>query len=136
VAHPTEAVGTAHDSPPRARERALHLDSGDLTRPDVRSLGRALFDMVIRGDVRRLFDRATHESQIATDRAQARLVSVEITVDDSALALWPWEYMWDDTAKKFICQEFHPICRGLLQVEPAAASHVLDRLRILLLVGC
>src|SRR5271157_4066918 len=73
--------------------------------PSLEQLGSDLFNLIIRNDVRRLFDTATGQKK--------GLLPLQIFSEDYSIAGWPWEYMFDSSNKMFLCQEFHPTSRGL-----------------------
>ncbi len=94
----------------------------------LRELGSELFDRFIRGDVKRLFDIATGQRD--------GLLPFEILSEDYEIASWPWEYLYDPTTKMFICQEFHPISRGIFALSPQGQLKApRGKVKILLVVG-
>ncbi|MDZ8185281.1 MAG: CHAT domain-containing protein [Nostoc sp. ChiSLP02] len=90
--------------------------------------GGRLFDLIIKNNVRRLFDRATGSTQ--------ELLPLQIFVEDYTIAGWPWEYLYDSNSSVFMCQEFHPISRGIFTLFPAGNQIIQNNIvRILLLIG-
>jgi hypothetical protein len=99
-----------------------------LLEPLLVELGSKLFDLVIRGHVRSLFDMATGQRE--------GFLPLELFLEDYTIAGWPWEYLYDSTNQMFICQEFHPISRGIFGFFPGAALTTPRRkVRVLLLLG-
>lgn len=94
----------------------------------LRDLGSRLFDLVIRSAVRDLFVTATARRD--------GFVPFELFVESSALASWPWEYLFDTTTKMFVCREFHPVSRSIFdQALPIAVGSARERLRLLVAIG-
>jgi CHAT domain len=89
------------------RELRGFIEAGDppLDQPSLIRLGSRLFSLIIRGDVKRLLDRATG--------AKGEIVPCEVFVEDYEIAGWPWEFLYDDSTHKFLCQELLPISRGI-----------------------
>jgi hypothetical protein len=99
-----------------------------LERQFLEDLGGRLFDLVIRSQVRDLFITAT---------AQRRdFVPFELFVESSALASWPWEYLFDPGARMFVCREFHPVSRSIFgQMFSLAIEPLRARPRLLVVIG-
>ncbi|HET9597243.1 MAG TPA: CHAT domain-containing protein [Anaeromyxobacteraceae bacterium] len=100
-----------------------------LDRQSLEILGAVLFDFMFPGRTRRVFEFAIG-SRAAHDR-----LSVELFVEDHALAGWPWEYLFNKEAHSFLCHEFH-LVRGVFTI---ASHHELapleGKIRICVLVG-
>jgi CHAT domain len=95
-------------------------------------LGEQLFNIVINGQARDLFQRAT---AVARDRRMKRL-PLEIIAEDYQIAGWPWEYLYDGAARCFISQEFHPISRSIFTLEPPhPCQEINGKIKILILLG-
>lgn len=96
----------------RIRELAAFIEGGfpPFAEAALQQLGDDLFRLVLRNKVRDLFITATARRE--------RFLPMEIFVEDYEIAGWPWEYLYDAMNGKFICQEFHPISRGLFTLEP------------------
>src|SRR3972149_4281791 len=91
-------------------------------------LGGELFDCILPDKVRRLFDRATGLAQ--------GVLPLEICIEDPDIAAWPWEYLYDRSASAFLCQEKHPISRGLFTLNLARTpSSNQGKVCVLLLLG-
>ncbi len=102
--------------------------------PSLKQFGGELLDWVIRGKVKRLFDMATEQSMVASKKE--RSLPLEIFVEDFDIAGWPWEYLYDSANKMFICQEFHPISRGIFTFIPRKAfPPKKGKVRILLVIA-
>jgi hypothetical protein len=69
-------------------------------------LGALLFELLVPGAVRRLYDRARPDD--------GTLTPLEIVIESQELTSWPWEYAFDPTTRTFVCQEVHPVTRGIL----------------------
>lgn len=98
----------------------------DYSEVSLQEFGAELFDLLIQGDVKDLFN-------FARGRADG-LTPLEIFLEDFRIASWPWEYLYD--RKHFLCQEFYPICRGIFTLDsrrPVAARK--GKVRLLLVVG-
>ncbi|HEY0484534.1 MAG TPA: CHAT domain-containing protein [Kofleriaceae bacterium] len=94
----------------------------------LKQLGGRLFEITIRGAVRDLFITATAQRN--------GFVPFELFMESSALASWPWEYMFDTGTKMFVCREFHPISRSLFdQGPPTDPRPARARLRLLVVIG-
>jgi len=109
-----------------------HVETGfpDFTYKQLKELGAALFDLVLSDNVRRLFDEASGKA------TQQGLLPFELFVEDPSLIGWPWEYLYDRTHQRFLCEEFHPISRGVFTLGinrelPTAPI----KIRILLIIG-
>ncbi len=97
-------------------------------RTSLEQLGSELFDLIIRGNVKRLFDRATGPNQ--------EILPFEIYLEDFGIASWPWEYLYDSSTRVFLCQEFHPISRGIFSLSSwKLFPPKEEKVRILLLIG-
>ena len=95
-------------------------------------LGEQLFNIVINGQARDLFQRAT---AVARDRRMRRL-PLEIIVEDYEIAGWPWEYLYDGAAGCFISQEYHPISRSIFTLEPPHPCQEIEgKIKIFILLG-
>ncbi|MEH2436133.1 MAG: CHAT domain-containing protein [Nostoc sp.] len=95
---------------------------------DLEQFGGRLFDLIIKNNVKRLFDRAAGSTQ--------ELLPLQIFVEDYTIAGWPWEYLYDSTSGVFMCQEFHPISRGIFTLFPAGKQITQSNIvRILLIIG-
>lgn len=94
----------------------------------LKDLGSRLFELVIRSAVRDLFVTATAQRD--------GFVPFELFVESSALASWPWEYLFDTTTKMFVCREFHPVSRSTFdQTLPIVVGSARIRLRLLVVIG-
>lgn len=100
----------------------------DFDQKKLSGLGERLFRLIFQGKVRDLFIRATGQEIVG--------MPCEILVEDHALAGWPWEYLYDRTNAKFICQEFHPITRGIFTLVPGRPlGPRKGKLQVLVVVG-
>jgi hypothetical protein len=100
-----------------------------LEEDNLRELGSQFFDLIIRNRVKRLFDTAT-------GRREEGLLPFEIFLEDYNIAGWPWEYLYDTANNMFICQEFHPISRGVFTLIPTESLPPLrGKVQILLIIA-
>jgi hypothetical protein len=91
-------------------------------------LGEQLFNIVFVDTVKRLFDQATGNDQT--------VVPIELLLEDFEIASWPWEYLYDHGREMFLCQELHPVSRGIFTLDPGGIPALKqDRVRIMVLVG-
>ncbi len=96
--------------------------------PKLQALGTRLFDFILRDEVRDMLLRAAG--------AERQILPLEISVEDSAIAGWPWEYLYDASNKKFVCQEFHPVSRGIFTpFSPGEMLQLKRKMRVLFLLG-
>jgi CHAT domain-containing protein len=106
-----------------------------LGRDDLVAVGSQLFQLLFRpgrganvSRVRELFARAASPD--------TPIVPFEIFLEDYEMAAWPWEYVFDPTTRRFLCQEFHPISRGIFTMTPGRpAPSASSRLRVFLAIG-
>ena len=80
-----------------------------LKNDDLIELGSKLFDLIFRRQVQRLLDRATDKN--------GQIRPCEIFVEDFEIAEWPWEFLYDRGSGRFLCQELHPISRGIFSLD-------------------
>jgi hypothetical protein len=94
----------------------------------LKMLGEELFNVVFVDTVKRLFDQAT-----GTDQT---IIPIELLLEDFEIACWPWEYLYDHGREMFLCQELHPISRGIFTLDPGGIQALKgDRVRIMVLIG-
>ncbi len=79
---------------------------------DLRSMGKILFELIVRGKVTDLLNRAIGPNE--------QIVPMELIVEDPGIAGWPWEYAYDRPAGLFLCKAFNPIYRGIFGPNPGA----------------
>jgi hypothetical protein len=114
----------------RIRELHEFIETGwpPLEESALTDLGSRMFDLVLRGKVRRLLDLASGQSP--------QLLPFEIFVEDFIITGWPWEYLYDSERGKFLSQEFHPISRGIFSLSPELPLRpIAHKIRILLVIG-
>jgi hypothetical protein len=101
----------------------------DYSEDSLRKLGSKLFNLLFCGDVKRLFDRASGRG---TD-----FLPLLLCVEDYRIGGWPWEYLFDESRRHFICQEFYPVCRGIFTLDNRIKqpSQTKRKIRILVVVG-
>lgn len=75
-------------------------------KPELKKLGQSLFDLVITGKIRAIYDGVDKQA----------LVPLEIVAERAEVTFWPWEFLFDPRHNFFICQEFYPISRALMGV--------------------
>jgi len=92
-------------------------------------LGGTLFDLIIQGKVRTLLSTAP-----AT--VGFKPLPLEIVVEDSTIAGWPWEFIYDPINQLYLCREFFPISRSSFDLDPLPPpAPKLDPVRILFVLG-
>jgi hypothetical protein len=97
-------------------------------RKTLQSLGEELFDLIFKGNVRDLFNQASGQKKV--------LLPLEITVQDPMVATWPWEFMFDPFQSKYLCQEFRPVCRSIMNLPPGPSPKQPSLpIHVLLVVG-
>ena len=123
---------TLHDFGREVSELSSFIESNvppSYSEDNLRKLGSKLFNLLFCGDVKRLFDRASGRG---TD-----FLPLLLCVEDYRIAGWPWEYLFDESRKHFICQEFYPVCRGIFTLDNRIkqANQAKRKIRILVVVG-
>jgi len=96
---------------------------------DFEDLGRSMYDLIFQGKIRELFSGATAASTFP-------LLPCEVTCEDSTLAGWPWEFLFNSSQPQFLCEEKHPISRNVLTLDRRVLpSNVQDKIRVLFALG-
>ncbi|MGB8644420.1 MAG: CHAT domain-containing protein [Anaerolineae bacterium] len=115
----------------KIRELRGFIEAGSpaFQEPDLEQLGSELFNLVVGGQVNKLFSFATGAARREDD-----FLPLEIYVEDYTIAGWPWEYLYDAGQQMFICQEFHPISRGIYTLY-GDAGRAPGKVSILLVLG-
>lgn len=94
----------------------------------LKQLGASLLRFAFPGNANRLLQRATGASM--------ELLPFELFVEDPEIAGWPWEYLYDEATGHFLCQEFHPISRGIFTLAVRKARpRPPEKIRLLLIIG-
>jgi len=88
----------------------IESGSPSLDQQHFEKLGSAMFDLVFRGKIRDLFNAATGAHR-------EPLLPCEITCEDSSIARWPWEYLFNTTQPQFLCEEKHPVSRRVITLD-------------------
>ena len=97
----------------------------------IRDFGAALFDALIVGDLRALYDQ-----QRAKARQQGMGVRIRLLVEAPDLATLPWEYLRDPREADFLCLSPHtPLVRYVRIPQPMEPIKVQPPLRILGMVA-
>lgn len=102
----------------------------EFTEVALQTLGTRLFNLLLHGDVKRLWDRGRP--------AEGEICPLEILAEDRELAAFPWEYLYDEGTEGFIGQERHPICRNLITLpaaQGAAGPAAAARRTVLVVLG-
>lgn len=93
----------------------------------VQDFGRALFDGLLTGDVRTLYDRSLEHAQRENGGLRVRL-----RIEDPKLAALPWEFLYDHRQAEFVClSRDTPVVRYLQIPQPIRPLVVPGPLRIL-----
>jgi hypothetical protein len=116
----------------RARDlRAYMIDGADpiFDEPALVALGDELFDLIIRDEVSTLLSKAPAAMGF-------KPLPLEIVVEDSTIAGWPWEFLYDRPNKRYLCLEYFPISRSSFNLDPLPAPILkTDPVRILFVLG-
>jgi hypothetical protein len=97
----------------------------------VEDFGRALFDMMLGGEVRDLYRRSR---QKALDDGKG--LRIRLRVEAPELASLPWEYMYDETEGDFVCLSAEsPVIRYLALDRPPAPLTISPPIRVLGMVA-
>jgi hypothetical protein len=102
----------------------------EFTEVALQTLGTRLFNLLLHGDVKRLWDRGRP--------APDEIRPLEILAEDREIAAFPWEYLYDEGTQGFIGQECHPICRNLITLPAAqgtAGPTATARRKVLVVLG-
>lgn len=92
---------------------------------DVRDFGQALFDALMAGDVRSLYDVSQRE-------AGEKGLRIKLRITDPALAALPWEFLFDPRRRDFVClSTYTPLVRYLELPHPPQPLAVTPPLRVL-----
>lgn len=92
---------------------------------DVRDFGQALFDALMNGDVRSLYD-------VSQNKAGSKGLRIKLRIADPALAALPWEFLYDPRRGDFVCLSTQtPVVRYLELPQPPQPLMVEPPLRIL-----
>ena len=93
----------------------------------VREIGTLLFDALITGEIRGRYDVS---QQMAQDRHMG--LRIRLHIHDPFLAVWPWEYLYDTRARRFISLSNNtPISRYLDLAQPVKPLTISPPLRII-----
>lgn len=79
-----------------------------LQESDLQQLGATLFDLIIQGNIRRLFDLATGQV------GRRGVLPIVTALEDFEFASWPWEYIFDSGQGIYVSRESHPLSRNIL----------------------
>jgi hypothetical protein len=97
----------------------------------VEDFGRALFDMMLGGEVRDLYRRSR---QKALDDGKG--LRIRLRVEAPELASLPWEYMYDEAEGDFVCLSAEsPVIRYLALDRPPAPLTISPPIRVLGMVA-
>ena len=92
---------------------------------DVRDFGLALFDALMSGDVRSLYD-------VSQTKAGSKGLRIKLRIADPGLAALPWEFLWDPRRRDFVClSAYTPVVRYLELSQPPQPLLVDPPLRVL-----
>jgi len=121
----------------QALEIALLKSSG--TRRDIRfkeeesveDFGKALFDMMLGGEVRDLYRRSRERA-----RDEGRGLRLRLRVEAPELASLPWEYMYDEGEGDFVCLSAEtPVIRYMALAQPPPPLTIEPPIRVLGMVA-
>lgn len=97
----------------------------------VQEFGKALFEHLIAGDIRSLYDVSR-----ASARRDGKGLRLKLRFDDPVLAALPWEFLYDARQKEYLClRRETPIVRYLELSEPVHSLTLTPPLRILGMVA-
>jgi len=129
--HRVEIEGReAQDLAKKIRDLHAYMSSGEppFDENALAGLGAKLYDAIVQGPVRTLLAKAPS----ATD---AKPLPLEIVVEDTTIAGWPWEFL-HDTQNGYLCRRYYPISRSAFNLsrltEPRPST---DPVRILFVLG-
>jgi predicted ATPase len=124
----------------RALELLLESIQGELRGPAigtggretaVQELGRTLFDALIGGDVRTVFDVSTRDAA-----REGKGLRLKLRVQPPELGAIPWEFLFDPRAGAYVClSRDTPLVRYLELTQAPTAMRVTPPLRILGLIA-
>jgi hypothetical protein len=121
----------------QALEIALLRSSGTRRRlptaeeKQVQDFGQQLFDWLIQGDVRSLFDSSRNSA-----KREGKPLRVKLRFDSPALAALPWEFLYDSRRAEFVVLSTStPLVRYLELPDPIEPLSVTGPLRVLGLVA-
>lgn len=94
---------------------------------DVQAFGRALFDVLLYGEVRSLYDVSLREAA-----AQGKGLRIKLRVQSPELAALPWEFIYDPRRAEYVCLSRNtPLVRYLELPQPVPPLRAELPLRIL-----
>ena len=109
--------------PPRENDARL--------RDTVRDLGRGLFEALLASEV-----RSCYRNSLNTARAQGKGLRIRLRVDAPQLAILPWEYLYDEAEREYLClAKETPLIRYLELARPPQPLTIQPPLRILGMVA-
>lgn len=123
----SEEIGAISEQAKSLR-RYVEFGTDEFDIEKLERLGETLFSLVIRDNVQRLFSAATAQ--------RSARIPLELLIESSTLASWPWEYMFDASSEAFICRQFHPISRNVFNLIPQSqVEGAEDKIQLLLISG-
>lgn len=97
----------------------------------VQEFGRILFEHLIAGDIRSLYDVSRSEA-----RREGKGLRLQLRFEDPGLASLPWEFLYDARQNEYLClRRETPIVRYLQLSEPVHSLTLAPPLRILGMVA-
>lgn len=92
---------------------------------EVQEFGQALFDALVAGDVRSLYD-------VSHTKAGSKGLRIKLRIADPGLAALPWEFLYDPRRSDFVClSSVTPLVRYLELPQPPQPLAVDPPLRVL-----
>ena len=106
-------------------------ETGTSPRETVRDLGRGLFEALLPSEV-----RSCYRNSLNTTRAQGKGLRIRLRVDAPELAILPWEYLYDEAEREYLClAKETPLIRYLELARPPQPLTIQPPLRILGMVA-
>ena len=101
----------------------------DYSEMNLQAHGTKKFELLFPDKVGQLFNRASGSGE--------QLLPLVLCVEDYRIGSWPWEYIFDDSRKQFVCQEYYPISRGIFTLDSRERrlQPRSKKIRILVVVG-
>ena len=92
---------------------------------EVQDFGQALFDALVTGDVRSLYD-------VSQTKAGSKGLRIKLRIADPGLAALPWEFLYDPRRRDYVClSSYTPLVRYLELPQPPQPLTVASPLRVL-----
>jgi CHAT domain-containing protein len=100
-------------------------------RDSVREFGRSLFEALLPAEV-----RTCYRTSLSTARTHGKGLRIRLRLDAPALALLPWEYLYDEVEREYVClAKETPLIRYLEMPRSSEPLKISPPLRILAMVA-